>query len=63
MGLGEDVKKVYALELIKQKQTQRFWKQTYIYQRGNSGEGINYGVGIVIHITMRRIESEQRPTL
>ena len=24
MGLGEDVKKVYALELIKQKQTQRF---------------------------------------
>ena len=30
----------------KQKQTHRFRKQTYSYQRGKVGGGINYEVGI-----------------
>ena len=43
------LKKIQMNLFTKQKQTHRHRKQTYGYQRGNTGWGINEELGINIH--------------
>ena len=48
-----NIKKMTQMNLFtKQKQTQRLWKQTYGYQRGKVGGGINKDFGINIYILL-----------
>ena len=56
-------KKMEMILFTKQKQTHRHRKQSYGYQRGRVGGGINYEFGINIHTTVRIINKQQGPTL
>ena len=49
----------------KQKQTHRYRKQTYGYQRGKGGGegGINQEFGVHIHTTIYKIGKQQGPTV
>ena len=43
-----NLKKAYKWIYAEQKQMHRFWKQTYCYQRGQVGKGVDWGFGTVI---------------
>ena len=43
------IKMIQKNPFTKKKQSQRFWNQTYGFQRGKAGEGINYEFGINRH--------------
>ena len=59
-----NLKKNDTNELItEQKQTHRFRKQTYGYQRGKVGRGINQEFGTNIHTTTYKIDNQQGPTV
>ena len=46
----------------KEKQTHRFRKQTYGYQRGNMGGGKSRSLGLThIHTTIYKIDKQQGP--
>ena len=49
---------------MKQKQTQRFWNQTYGYQRGNiGGRDKLRGLDEQIHSTIDKVGEQQGPTV
>ena len=58
-----NLKKVIPMNLsTKQKQTHRYKKYTYGYQRGNEYRGINQEFGINIHTPTYKINNQQGPT-
>ena len=46
---------------IKQKQTYRFWKQIYAYQRGNMV--VEHKLGVCVHITISETDNQPDPLL
>ena len=42
----------------KQKKTHRFWKKTYGYQRGQVGEGIDWGFRFEIHTIVYEMDCQ-----